>query len=176
MRTKISRCGTKWTSKECTKIYLTRIACRQEMKIGDSSVEFNLEFIHWMSDSGWMWDDSFDSTNISKLLLQLSSAEASPTHSASNRAVPNAREFEKNWDRRCASKGVVVPGQAEWVEKIKFASKNDGSLRFCVDPRKLNAVTKQDIYAAPPLNECTDTTSNAALFLRLNSKCGCLQV
>ena len=50
-------------------------------------------------------------------------------------------------------KGYIAPSQASHASPILFALKKDGSLRFCVDYRKLNALTKKDRYPLPLIEE-----------------------
>ena len=42
--------------------------------------------------------------------------------------------------------GVIRPGSGEWAAPVVLAKKKDGTLRFCVDYRKVNAITKRDVY------------------------------
>lgn len=39
--------------------------------------------------------------------------------------------------------GVIEPSNYEWVSTIVLAPKTDRPLHFCVDYRRLNAVTKR---------------------------------
>jgi hypothetical protein len=50
-------------------------------------------------------------------------------------------------------KGFITPSKAPYASPILFAEKKDGSLRFCVDYRKLNALTKRDRYPIPLIDE-----------------------
>ena len=50
-------------------------------------------------------------------------------------------------------KGYITPSNAPYASPILFAEKKDGSLRFCVDYRKLNAITKRDRYPIPLIDE-----------------------
>lgn len=39
---------------------------------------------------------------------------------------------------------VVVPSEGPWNNPVLMVPKSDGTLRFCLDCRKLNAITKGD--------------------------------
>ena len=41
-------------------------------------------------------------------------------------------------------KGFIVPSNAPFASPVLFISKPNGGLRFCVDYRKLNSITKKD--------------------------------
>jgi hypothetical protein len=51
------------------------------------------------------------------------------------------------------SKGFIGESQALFAAPILFARKANGGLRFCVDYRKLNAITRKDRYPIPLLEE-----------------------
>ena len=42
--------------------------------------------------------------------------------------------------------GVIEPTSAEWESPVVFVPKKDGTMPFCVDYCKLNAVTVRDSY------------------------------
>ena len=50
------------------------------------------------------------------------------------------------------SKGFIDDSQAPFAAPILFARKANGGLRFCVDYRKLNSVTRKDPLWSPRLN------------------------
>lgn len=42
------------------------------------------------------------------------------------------------------NKGFIAPSQAPYASPVLFVQKADGSLRFCIDYRKLNAITRKE--------------------------------
>ena len=54
--------------------------------------------------------------------------------------------------------------------------KKDGSLRFCIDLRKLNARTIKDAYSLPRIEETLDCLNGAQWFTSLDLKSGYWQV
>ena len=53
-----------------------------------------------------------------------------------------------------------------------MARKTDGGLRFCVDYRKLNALTKKDRYPLPLIDESLERLSKAKVFTKLDIRQG----
>lgn len=74
------------------------------------------------------------------------------------------------------SEAVIGPAQTEWAASIVFASKKDVSFSFCVDYRKLDAVTKRDIYPVTRMEECIHSLGKAAVFSTLDAYSGYLPV
>jgi hypothetical protein len=65
-------------------------------------------------------------------------------------------------------KGFIDQSQAPFAAPILFVRKPNGSLRFCIDFRKLNLVTRKDRYPLPLLDETLARMSRAKVFTKLD--------
>lgn len=65
-------------------------------------------------------------------------------------------------------KGFIEPSQAPFAAPVLFVKKPDGSLRFCIDYRKLNLLTKKDRYPLPLIDETLARIGRAKLFTKLD--------
>jgi len=74
------------------------------------------------------------------------------------------------------AQGIIEPCQSEWASNIVLVTKRDGSIRFCVDYRKLNLITKKDVYPLPRIDTCLDTLSGAVWFSTFDLRSGFHQV
>ncbi len=65
-------------------------------------------------------------------------------------------------------KGFIIPSGAPFSSPVLFAKKPGGGWRFCVDYRKLNAITKKDQYLIPLIEETLARLSKARIFTKLD--------
>ena len=65
-------------------------------------------------------------------------------------------------------KGFIIPSGAPFSSPVLFAKKPGGGWRFCVDYRKLNAITKKDQYPIPLIEETLARLSKARIFTKLD--------
>ena len=63
-----------------------------------------------------------------------------------------------------------------WASPVVLVRQKDGSLRFCIDLRKLNLRTIKDAYSLPQIEESLDCLNGAVIFTSLELKAGYWQV
>jgi hypothetical protein len=71
--------------------------------------------------------------------------------------------------------GVIEESDSPWSFPVVLVRKN-GELRFCVDYRKLNDVTKKYCFPLPRMDDTLDTLAGAKWFSTLDLKSGYWQV
>ena len=72
--------------------------------------------------------------------------------------------------------GAIRRSQSPWASAVVLVRKKDGSLRFCIDLRKLNERTIKDAYSLPRIEDSLDTLNGAILFSSIDLKSGYWQV
>ena len=86
------------------------------------------------------------------------------------------REMMREMVESMQEQGVIQPFCSPWASPVVLVPKKDGTLRFCVDYRRLNAVTKKDVYPLPRVEDLLSSLGGAKYFTSLDLASGNWQV
>ena len=99
-----------------------------------------------------------------------------PIRSMPYRKGPAMRESVAKEVKKRLKAGVIEPANTEWASQVVLVPKKDGSLRFCVDYRRLNAKKLADLYPLPRMDDCLDSLGDAAVLTTLECNSGYWQI
>ena len=99
-----------------------------------------------------------------------------PIRQPVRRIPPYKREEARHLLQDMLSKNVIRPSSNPWASPIVLVPKKDGGIRFCIDYRKVNSVTRRDAYPLPRVDDTLDTLAGARWFSTLDMLSGYWQV
>lgn len=72
--------------------------------------------------------------------------------------------------------GIIETSDSPWASPILLVPKKDGGIWFCVDYRRLNAVTRRDGHPIPHTRDCLEALQGAVLYSTLDLRSGYWQL
>ena len=102
--------------------------------------------------------------------------DAMPIAQKPYRTNPENTKFLNEEIQRMEQAGIVRKSFSPWASPVVIVGKKGGDKRFCVDYRKLNAVTKVDAYPLPRIDDLLDSLGGANWFSTLDLASGFWQI
>ena len=121
-------------------------------------------------------EHEFDLGNFNLIKHRIDTGDAAPIKLKMRRTPLNFVDEEKNHLKKMLDAGVIEPSVSEWAAPPVLVRKRDGGVRWCIDYRKLNDVTKKDVYPLPSIEECIDTLGGNQWFSKLDANAAYWQV
>ena len=99
---------------------------------------------------------------------EINTGDAAPIKSKC-RPIPYALKSKvKDLLQSYLDQGLIENSSSPWASPIVLVKKKDGSIRLCIDYRKLNSVTKKDSYPLPNIEQTILTLQNKKIFSTLD--------
>lgn len=92
------------------------------------------------------------------------------------RVPPAHREEIERHVSQMLENNVIEPSDSPWASPVLLVKKPDNNYRFCIDYRKLNAITKRDVYPLPRIDDTLDELGTAMIFSTLDLESGFWQI
>ncbi|CAM5076925.1 unnamed protein product [Natator depressus] len=106
----------------------------------------------------------------------IDTGNARPIRVQPYRVSPQAKTAIEREIHDMLQMGVIRPSESAWASPVVLVPKPDGEIRFCVDYRKLNAVTRPDNYPMPRTDELLEKLGRAQFISTLDLTKGYWQV
>ncbi|CAM4642614.1 unnamed protein product [Lepidochelys kempii] len=106
----------------------------------------------------------------------IDTGNAHPIRVQPYRVSPQAKTAIEREIQDMLQMGVIRPSESAWASPVVLVPKPDGEIRFCVDYRKLNAVTRPDNYPMPHTDELLEKLGRAQFISTLDLTKGYWQV
>lgn len=143
-----------------------KLSAEQKQKLKELLIEFNDIFSK----------DEFDIGTLKGVEHCIDTGQAAPIKLRMRRTPLQFVDEEKEQLTRMLKAGVIQPSVSEWAAAPVLIRKSDGKVRYAIDYRKLNAVTKKDVYPLPLIEECLDTLAGNEWFSKLDANSAYWQV
>ena len=120
--------------------------------------------------------EEYERGETSLVEMEIDTGDAHPRRCAPRR-VPFAvrAEMAQQIDHMQVAK-VIQPSASPWASPVVMVQKKDGTHRFCIDYRQLNAVTKADTYPLPRIDDLLDQLGQCRYFSTLDLASGYWQI
>ena len=88
------------------------------------------------------------------------------------RMAPLELQELKKQIQELLEKGYIRPSISPWGAPVLFFKKKDGTMRLCIDYRKLNQVTVKNKYPLPRVDDLFDQLQGAQVFSKIDLRSG----
>ena len=137
--------------------------------------ELRSRVVAMLEKHSWMWDGSLGEIKATCHRVPLVDGARSHREMPRRTGPETKRKIAKEV-RKMLHAGVIGPAASEWASPVVLVGKKDGSLRFCVDYRRLNMKTMTDTYRLPRMDDYIDSRGDAAVSSMLDCNDGYWQI
>ena len=108
--------------------------------------------------------------------MEVDTGDVAPRRQPARRMPFAVRQEVAKQLKTMQASGVIQPSRSPWASPVVMVRKKDGSHRFCIDYRRLNMVTKPDLYPLPRIDDLLDQLGKSRYFSTLDLAAGYWQI
>ncbi|CAF4678891.1 unnamed protein product, partial [Rotaria sp. Silwood2] len=108
--------------------------------------------------------------------LAIRTGDNPPIYSKQYSASYKDQELKFQETQKLLERGQIEESTSPWSSPIVLVKKTDKTMRFCIDYRRLNAITIRDAFPLPRIDEIFDQLSDATYYTKFDFKSGYFQV
>ncbi|CAH8642613.1 unnamed protein product [Dicrocoelium dendriticum] len=126
-------------------------------------------------EAAFAWEGSLPGRT-NTICHQIDTGTAEPITQRPRRVPTQYREELRKMIEDMLDAKIIIPSKSPWSSPIVLVKKKNGSLRLCIDYRKLNDVTRKDSFPLPRIDDTLEALSGAQWFSTLDLASGYWQV
>ena len=107
---------------------------------------------------------------------KINTGDSAPIKLPLRRPPLTSREVMNEEVDQMLKHGLIQPSTSPWSSPVVLVKKKDNSVRFCVDYRRLNEITRKDSYPLPRIDDSLDALGGSKWFSTLDLASGYWQV
>ncbi|GBM06189.1 Transposon Ty3-I Gag-Pol polyprotein, partial [Araneus ventricosus] len=175
-------CSLKGEDQEDSKEHKTRSRITREKLKGVLGAEVTSfekeELLHLLEEFGDIFDINKKSrkSRCNAVKHRIETSDNAPIKQRPYRTSATERRAIENEVQRMLKEDVIQPSDSPWSSPVVLVRKKNGEWRFCVDYRKLNKITKKDVYPLPRIDDALDCLAGAKIFSMMDLKSGYWQI
>ena len=108
--------------------------------------------------------------------MEINTGDSTPIKQSVRRMPFSVRQEVARQIQDMQKGNIIQPSRSPWASPVVLVRKRDGTHRFCVDYRRLNAVTKPDTFPLPRIDDLLDQLGEAKYFSNLDLAAGFRQI
>jgi hypothetical protein len=108
--------------------------------------------------------------------FRIDTGDSRPIHSSPYRNSPKEKEEIRRQVQEMLAAGIIQHSASPWSSPVLLVPKANGTMRFTIDYRKLNKVTKRDQYPMVRVDDLLDGLQSSKIFTTIDLYAGYHQV
>ena len=99
-----------------------------------------------------------------------------PIYSKQYPAPASDQQIKAQETQKLFERGQIEESTSPWSSPVVLVKKKDKTIRFCIDYRRLNAITVKDAFPLPRIDEIFDQLTDSKYYTKFDFKSGYFQI